>query len=224
LLREPDVRLIVGAVGISALGDFLLWIPLTLHIQEMTDSGLAVAALFVALWAPVVVLAPVAGLVVDRVEAREVLLVTSLFQVAIAAGLAFALDSVAAILILAALLGVGFAFAQPAEFALVPEIGGRERLTDINGYVESARYAGMTAGPLIGGVLAGLGGAEVAMFVNAGSFAVVAAAALLLRARRHPQPAAAGAEPDRARDGVVFSFATRPCGWSYASCSCRCSS
>jgi MFS family permease len=204
LLREPDVRLIVGAVGISALGDFLLWIPLTLHIQEMTDSGVAVAALFVALWAPVVVLAPVAGLVVDRVEARGVLILTSLFQVAVAAGLAFALDSVAAILILSALLGVGFAFAQPAEFALVPEIGGRERLTDINGYVESARYAGMTAGPAIGGVLAGVGGTEVAMFVNAGTFAVVAAAALLLRARRHPHPAADDAEPDRARDGVVF--------------------
>jgi hypothetical protein len=49
LLRQPDVRLIVGAVGISALGDFLLWIPLTLHLQAMTDSAVAVAAPFVAL-------------------------------------------------------------------------------------------------------------------------------------------------------------------------------
>lgn len=38
-----DVRLIVGAVGLSSLGDFLLWIPLTLHLREMTDSGFAVA-------------------------------------------------------------------------------------------------------------------------------------------------------------------------------------
>jgi hypothetical protein len=68
LLRRRDVRLIVGAVGISALGDFLLWVPLTLHLQETTDSGIVVAALFVALWTPVVLLAPVAGLVVDRLE------------------------------------------------------------------------------------------------------------------------------------------------------------
>jgi MFS family permease len=204
LLRESDVRLIVGAVGISALGDFLLWIPLTLHLQETTDSGLAVAALFVALWAPVVVLAPLAGLVVDRMEARGVLLAASVAQLAIAAGLAFALDSVAAILILATLLGIGFAFAQPAEFALVPEIGGRDRLQEINGYVESARYAGMTAGPLIGGVLAGLGGADAAMLVNAGSFGVVALAALLLTARRHPHPVPDDAQADRARDGIVF--------------------
>jgi hypothetical protein len=72
-LREHDVRLIVGAVGISSLGDFLLWIPLTLRIQEISGSGLAIAGLFLALWTPLVVLAPVAGLMVDRRDARAVL-------------------------------------------------------------------------------------------------------------------------------------------------------
>jgi MFS family permease len=106
-LRERDVRLIVGGVGISALGDFLLWIPLTLRIQEISGSGLAMAGLFLALWTPLVVLAPVAGLVVDRRDARNVLLIASLAQLVVAAALAFALDSVAAILVLAALLGTG---------------------------------------------------------------------------------------------------------------------
>lgn len=210
LLRQRDVRLIVGAVGISALGDFLLWVPLTLHLQDMTGSGLAVAAMFIALWAPVVVLAPVAGLIVDRFESRGVLLAASVFQIVVAASLALALDSVTAILVLATLLGVGFAFAQPAEFALVPVIGaGGERLTEINGFVETARYAGMTAGPLIGGVLAGLGSTKVAMLVNAATFGAVAAAALLMTARRRPLPADADAPPDRARDGVVHLFRDR---------------
>ena len=212
LLRSRDVRLIVGAVGISALGDFLLWIPLTLHLQAKTDSGIAVAALFVALWAPVVVLAPVAGLIVDRREARGVLLVASLAQVAIAASMAVALDSVAAILVLAALLGIGFALAQPAEFSLVPLIGGEDRLTEINGLVETARYSGMTVGPVLGGLLAGLGGTKVAMLVNAGTFGAVALAALLLSTRREPRPPEVGAEPERARDGVVFLFRDRTLG------------
>jgi MFS family permease len=207
--RQRDVRLIVGAVGISALGDFLLWVPLTLHLQEMSDSGLVIAALFLALWTPVVVLAPVAGLVVDRVEARAVLLVASLAQLVVAAGLALALDSVAAILVLAAVLGTGFAFAQPAEFSLVPVVAGGERLTEVNGFVETARYAGMTAGPLIGGVLSGFGGTEVAMLVNAASFGVVALAALLLTARRPPAALPEGTEPDRARDGIAYLFRDR---------------
>ena len=35
------MRLVVGAVGVSAMGDFLLWVPLTLHLQATTDSGIA---------------------------------------------------------------------------------------------------------------------------------------------------------------------------------------
>jgi MFS family permease len=209
LRRNPDARLIVAAVGVSAAGDFILWIPLTLHLQETTGSSIAVAALFIALWAPVVVLAPLAGLLVDRFETRRVLLIASLFQAVIAAAMALALDSEAAILVLAALLGIGFAVAQPAEFALVPQIGGDDQLTEINGLVETARYAGMTAGPALGGVLAGFGGAEAAMLVNAGTFAAVALAALVLKARRQPERRAADAEPERARDGVVFLFRDR---------------
>jgi len=95
----------------------------------------------------------------------------------------------------------------------VPVIAGDQsvtRLNEVNGYVETARYAGMTAGPLIGGGLAAAGGTAVAMLVNAATFAVVALAALLLRARRRPSPAVdEGAPPERARDGIVFLFRDR---------------
>jgi predicted MFS family arabinose efflux permease len=93
LLRRRDVRLIVGSVGISSIGDFLLWVPLTLYLQRTTGSAIAVAGLFLALWSPAVVLAPFAGYLVDRLEARAVLIVASLAQAAIATSLAFALDS-----------------------------------------------------------------------------------------------------------------------------------
>jgi MFS family permease len=206
--QRADTRLLVGAVGVSALGDFLLWVPLTLHLLAKTDSGLAVAALMICLWLPIVVLAPVAGMIVDRVEARRVLLVASIGQAAVAASLALALDSVAAILVLAALLGVGFAIAQPAEFALVPVVAGERELTKLNGYVETARYAGMTAGPLVGGALAAAGGVEVAMLVNAATFGLLALAAFTLHARRVPHRDEDG-EHDRARDGVVYLFRDR---------------
>ena len=212
LLRERDVGLIVGAVGISALGDFLLWIPLTLQLREMTGSGIAVAGLLIALWAPVVVLAPIAGLLTDRLEARALLIWASLAQAVVAGCLALAVDSVAAILVLATLLGIGFAVAQPAEFALVPVIGGENHLTETNGLVESARYAGMTLGPLAGGILSAAGGIEIAMLVNAATFVCVAIAALLLKARRPPEPVSDEAAPDRARDGIVYLFRDRTLG------------
>jgi MFS family permease len=212
-----DRRLIVGAVGVSALGDFLLWIPLTLHVHEQTGSGAAVAALMICLWGPIVLLAPVAGRLADRVETRRLLLWSSLAQAVIATALALALDSTAATLALAALLGAGFAVSQPAEFALVPVIAvgsvtGRAdaataaRGSGLNGPVEAARYAGMTVGPVLGGALAAAGGTEAAVLVDAASFALVALAAVLLRARREPRPEEPG---ERARDGIVLLFRDR---------------
>jgi MFS family permease len=195
-----DRRLIVGAVGVSALGDFLLWIPLTLHVHELTGSGAAVAALMICLWGPIVVLAPAAGLLADRVETRRLLIWASVAQAVIAAALALALDSTAGILALAALLGAGFAVAQPAEFALVPVIGG-----DLNGPVEAARYVGMAAGPLAGAAIAAAGGTEAALLADAATFALVALAAAALRVRREPS----AKQAERARDGVVLLFRDR---------------
>jgi MFS family permease len=213
LLHNRDIGVIVGAVGISALGDLLLWLPLTLHIEEMTGSGLAVAALMIALWSPLVLLAPFSGQLVDRLEARRVLVVASLAQLAVAAALAFAIGSLPAILALAALLGVLSSISQPAEFALVPVVADSdriERLNQVNGYVETARYVGMTAGPLLGGLLAAAGGTQAALLINAATFGVVALGALALRARRPATLTADGSGPKpRARDGLSFLFRDR---------------
>jgi predicted MFS family arabinose efflux permease len=189
-----DRRLLSGAVGLSALGDFLGFIPLALYVQERTGSGIAVAGLFIALWAPSVVLGGPAGLLADRVESRRLLRDVSLGQAAIAAVLALTFGGLAATLALTALLGVGVALAQPAEFALVPAAAGPGGVAAANGRIEAARYLGFTLGPVLGGLLAAAGGTRIALLVNAASFLAVALAAQALRARREPH------RGDRSRD------------------------
>ena len=107
-----DLRLLAGAVFLSAAGDLLALIALALHVHALTGSGLAVSALFAATLVPAVVLAPVAGLFADRVESVRVLVCASLAQAAVAAALAFSGD-LAAILALPALLASANAFGQP---------------------------------------------------------------------------------------------------------------
>ena len=72
--------------------------------------------------------------------------------------------------------------------------------------METARAVGFTAGPVVGGALGAAGLLWLALALNALSFVVVAAAAMLLRARRRPQRTdpADPSEPVRARDGFVF--------------------
>jgi MFS family permease len=197
-----DRRLLSSAVGLSALGDFLGFIPLALWVQEHTGSGIAVAGLFIALWTPSVILGGAAGLLADRVESRRLLRDVSLAQAAIAAVLAFTFGGLAATLALTALLGVGVALAQPAEFALAPAVAGSGGVAAVNGRIEAARYLGFTLGPVLGGLLAAAGGTRIALLVNAASFLAVAVAAQALRARRAPRRGDRSAE--RARDGLTF--------------------
>ena len=198
-----DLNILVGAVGLSALGDWLALVPLALQLEETTDSGIIVALLFVALWSPAVLLAGPAGLLTDRYDTRRVLLVVSLAQAGVAIGLAF-VSGTASILALAALLGVGFAQGQPAEFALVPAVAGEARLGVANGRVETARYVGFTVGPLAGGALAAAGGIRTAMLVNAATFLVVAVSAAVVRAPRVEHAAEPVTRQRRAWAGAAF--------------------
>lgn len=183
-----DLRLLSAAVALSAAGDMLLVVVLALRVHDLSGSGFAVAALFGALMLPMVLLAGVAGRLVDGFETRRVLLVVSLLQVVVASGLVVA-DGVAAILVLTALLGAGAAVAGPAEAALVPAAAGETDLARANGWVETARYTGFTAGPLIAAALTAAGGTGLGLAANALSFAAVALAAATMRARRAPAPA-----------------------------------
>jgi MFS family permease len=201
MTSRHGISLLSAAILLSALGDFLAVIPLALHLEHDSGSGIVVAGLFIALWTPVALLAAPAGLLVDRVDPRRALIAVSVAQAAVAAALAFA-GSTVAILGLTALLGCGVAVANPAEFALVPAVADPERLKAANGRIEAARYLGYTLGPLLGGALAASSGTRIALLTDAASFVVVAVVALVLRPRR--APAREREDVGRARDGIVF--------------------
>ena len=207
LMADRDFRLVAGAVGLSALGDWVAIVALGLHVKEMSDSGVAVAGLWICLFGPSVLVAGHAGLLVDRIEVTRLLASVSLLGAAVSAVVAFTTGT-AAVLALTALLGLVFAVLQPAEFALVPPLAGN-RVQEANGHVETARYVGFGLGPLLGGLLFSAGGLELAMLVDAATFAAVPArrwhsgcGASRARSRRP------SARPAR-RDGVAFLLRDR---------------
>ncbi len=209
LLRSPDFRLLVLSNGLSSLGDELALVALTIKVFELSSgSGLAVAAVLLAGIIPLVVFAPLAGLIVDRTETTGTLALASVAQAVIAVGLAFA-EPVWLIVALSFLLGSVASVASPAVFAIVPTAVDEEDLTEANANMETVRYIGMVAGPLIAGGLAGALGADrgtrVALLLDAITFLVITSAAASLRVRRMPEPASEnGRTKGEARRGFAF--------------------
>jgi MFS family permease len=203
MTRSRDIKLLAGAAGLSALGDFLAVLPLVVHVQRETGSAFAVSAVFFALWGPLVLGAGVAGTIVDRFENRALLAGVSFAQAVLVVGIAVSAGTLWIALPLLALVGFGAAIGQPAEFSLVPAAAGDGDVARANGLMETLRSLGFTAGPLLGGLLGAAGLLQLALVIDALSFAVVGLAALALRARRRP----AGASSEqrvRARDGFAF--------------------
>ena len=195
LLRRRDVALLLGGYGLSALGDVLALVALTIRVHDLTGAGPAVAGLLLAGALPVIVLAPLAGSAVDRFETTRVLAAAALAQAAAATALAF-VGQVWAILALAAVLGAGAALVRPAVFALLPLVAGEERLTEANGLLEIAQFGGSALGPVAAGALAASFGTGVALGVDAATFVVLGVAAAALGVRRRP---GAAAEPGQDR-------------------------
>ena len=105
------------------------------------------------------------------------------------------------LLALTAAIGCGVAVSAPAEFSLLPIAAGEAGIAKANGYVESARYLGMTAGPVLGGCSPAVT-SSVAVLVNLASFLAVALAGALLCVRRLPATTRAAGDSGRAREGL----------------------
>jgi len=199
-MPRRDLRLLVAAVGLSSLGDRVALVPLALLVEARGGTGLAVAALFVAMWSPAALLAGPAGLLADKVSPQRVLILSSLAAAALCGALAFA-DGLALILALVAGLGCLNAVAMPAEFSLLPLVARERDLTRANGQVEFARYAGFILGPAAGGLLAAAGGTTGALLGNGGTFLVLAAVSAAMRVDWAPH---AHHARERMREGIDF--------------------
>ena len=206
LFRSRDFSSITMASALSAFGDELALIALTLKVAGISDSGWAVSGLLLSSLAPLVVFAPLAGLLVDRTEGSRSLLLASIAQGFLAVGLAYT-SSLPAIFVMSFLLGSAASIASPALFALVPLIVGEDGVTKANSTLESARYVGYVAGPFTAGSLAHVFGTRSALIVDAATFVVIALAAATLRARR-PATAETG-ERRRGEARAGFSFVRR---------------
>ena len=152
-----DLRLLAGAVFLSAAGDLLALDRAGAAGPRLTGSGLAVSALVATTLVPDGGARAAGGArrrpLRERPRARR--------RLAGAGGggrrAGVHGGDLAAILALSALLAAGNAFAQPAEFTLVPAVAAGRRVTEATGIVEAARYAGFAAGPLLAAGLAALG-------------------------------------------------------------------
>jgi MFS family permease len=171
--RQRGFPLLYAGLLTSMMGDSLMLIVLAVWVKDLTGSSGAAGATFFWLATPSLV-APLLGLVVDRLKRRTVLIwgnVASAFAV-LPLLLVHGRADVWIVYLVALLYGVSFVALPAAVNGLLKEIMPDQVLVDANAALSTSREALRLVGPLVGaGLYTVIGGAGVAV-IDAVSFLV----------------------------------------------------
>lgn len=168
------------ADAVSNLGTFVSGLALQLLlIQTLHANQTELGLIRTAQWLPYLLFGLIAGVLVDRMRRRPVLIVADiacavLFGVAGTLALAGAL-SVPLLAVLVFGAGAASMFFQAAHQSLLPNLVPLSMLPVANSRLEQTMSAAQSAGPLVAGALVRFLSAPIAILVDAASYAVSAA-------------------------------------------------
>ncbi|MGH7640429.1 MAG: MFS transporter [Candidatus Dormibacteria bacterium] len=191
LWRNRDFLTAVLARAGSLVGDEVALVVLTLRIEAEGGHPWQIALLLAVGLVPVIVLARLAGRVVDSSGSRRILLIASVAQTAACAPLILT-QNFELMLVLVALIAVGSAFTGPTWSALTPAIVGEDQIGRATAASQTVFALGGMAAPAAAGLLTGAFGTRLPLGLDAASFALMALGVVLIRTRRHVAPGAAG--------------------------------
>ena len=168
-------RLWFGQV-ISELGTWFSFIAELGLVQFYSGSTWMTAALLVSRLLPVLVFAPLAGVAVDRLDRRKILIATDLIRALAALG--FLTISIGAPIWVAVLCS-GFmssatTFFEAAKNASIANMVTRQEMLTANVLMFSTRFLQLTLGAALGGVTAAKFGYNTAFVINSLSFVLSA--------------------------------------------------
>jgi MFS family permease len=196
-LRHRRFRLLWLGACASLLGDGIYLVALAWQAYSLTEQPAGLALLGVCATVPQLLALVAGGVVSDRFDRRQVLLLADVAR-------AVAVGAVAAVVlgghvqmwhlaVLSIIYGAGAGFAAPAFDAILPSLVPDPELEQANALEQFLRPAMLRlAGPAIGGVIIAAGGAGLAFLTDAATFVISAICLLLM-----------GSDVRREREGTL---------------------
>src|SRR5215217_1446120 len=160
VLARPAYRRLFVAQTVSRWGDTFNTVALVVLVFRLTGSGLGVTGAVIAEIAPVLLLAPLAGAVIDRLPRVRVLIAADLWRMALAAVLPLVDQHLVLVYAVAFGLAAGGVFFNPAAKSVLPSIVDDNELVAANSGLWSAAVISQIAlAPLAGALVAAVGAA-----------------------------------------------------------------
>jgi MFS family permease len=227
VLRNRSFLLLWLSQAATQIGGNMVLYGLTVIVLETTRSNAAVSGLILTFLVPAVLLSALAGVYVDRFDARLVLSVTNLLRAAAIVAMAFTREQLGLIYLLNIFVSTVTTFFSPAEATMIPRIVPRHQLVAANGIFTITLNAAFALGfALFGSLAVTLAGPQGLLLVVAALYLVASVFCFTLPSIRteHPgmSPLQAVADAERAvssvfgqlREGLAYIRLNPTIAWS----------
>src|SRR6202049_2722902 len=190
-LRHRNFQLFFGGQLISLIGTWMQNVAQAWLVYRLTGSSLLLGSVGFASQIPVFLVAPIGGIVADRMNRHRVVIGTQVASMILALILA-ALPlghwfKVWHVFVLAALLGVVNAFDIPARQSFLVDMVGKEDLMNAIALNSTMFNGARIIGPAIAGILVARIGEGWCFFANSFSYIAVLIGLLLMKVRSVPR-------------------------------------
>lgn len=208
-LRHRNFRLFFGGQSISLIGTWMTRIATSWLIYRLTKSALLLGTVGFAGQIPTFLLAPIAGVIVDRIDRRKVLVWTQTLAMVQSLALAWLTLSrrinVAEVLALSAMQGVINAFDMPGRQSfMVKMVEDRADLSNAIAINSSMVNTARLIGPSLAGLLIAATNEGWCFLVDGVSYIAVIASLIMMRI-----------PPDDLQHATTSMFAQLKEGWTY---------
>jgi MFS family permease len=226
VFRNRSFVLLWTAQLLSQLASNMVLAALMATVVSVTGSNTANAVLILTFLVPAVAFSAVAGVFVERSDARLIMIASNVLRAALTVLFIFVGTHVGLILFINLFIATVTAFFAPAELTAIPRIVGRTQLMAANSVFVLTVNATFAIGfGFLGPLLLTTAGANVVFVVVAVMFGLAAAAIIPLpsvRPEKRELPAAETAVHalravfDQVTEGIQFVRDNRQIAWSLA--------
>lgn len=155
-LFSKDFTLVVVGQIISLFGNATIRFALPLYLLNLTGSSALYGTVTACAFIPAILLSPVGGIVADRVNKRNVMVILDFFTAAVILAFSLLMDEVNLVLLLTVTLmllyGIAGAY-QPSVQASIPALTDPEHFMEANSVINTISSFASLIGPVLGGVL-----------------------------------------------------------------------
>jgi MFS family permease len=202
VLRNRRFLALWVAQVVTQVGGNMVLFGLTVQVFTLTGKSTSVSLLILSFLVPAVIFGAIAGVYVDRLDRRLILVTTNAIRAVLFLLLVLVQNDVGLILLLTAIISTLSTFFGPAEIAMIPVVVPRRQLLTANSFHILTLQASFFLGfALLGPLVTNLFGSTVLLVVVAISYLIGSALCLLLPSY-HPR-AHTVTHPSEAVGGTV---------------------